>query len=156
MPLSLARQLANALGQRSETVVREIDAVMTAYVRDTPQAGGTVIPGTIGWNNVTGKPATFDPLSVATIDTTTHTITTEDVLLADDDTAGGAQTFTLPAASGVNYPIWVKKLGTTANVIIDGDDAETIDGAATLTLTTQYESVMICSDGNNWHVLATG
>jgi hypothetical protein len=38
-------------------------------------------------------------------------------------------------------------------VIIDGAGAETIDGGLTATLTTQFESLTIISDGSNWHIL---
>jgi hypothetical protein len=47
----------------------------------------------------------------------------------------------------------IKKMGSTALVIIDGNGTETIDGALTATLTTQYESIMLVSDGIEWHVI---
>jgi len=36
---------------------------------------------------------------------------------------------------------------------IDGNSSETIDGATTTTLNTQYEEVTLVCDGTNWHVL---
>jgi hypothetical protein len=57
------------------------------------------------------------------------------------------------AASAIKRRIDIKKLGGTANVIIDGNGAETIDGATTITLTMQYEAVTLVSDGSNWFIL---
>lgn len=66
-------------------------------------------------------------------------------------------TIDLPAASGrdgVTYNI--KKVSATGggrNVVIDGNGAETIDGATTFTLNAQHESVTIVSDGSNWWIV---
>lgn len=64
-----------------------------------------------------------------------------------------AHTVALPAAAtcpGREYAI--KRLGTNT-VTIDPNGAETIDGAATLDLTTQYQTARVVSDGANWHVV---
>ena len=64
-------------------------------------------------------------------------------------------TITLPAATdseGLTYNI--KKLDATAwEVIVDGDGAELVEGAATATLTVQYEAITIQCDGTGWWVL---
>ena len=81
-------------------------------------------------------------------------ISSNSFILADDDTAGGVVTITLPTAngnSGLEYK--VKKIGSTANVVIDGNESETIDGATTTTLTVQYESITIVCDGSNWWII---
>jgi hypothetical protein len=78
----------------------------------------------------------------------------DDVILVDDDTAGAAVTITLPAvATAAKRRRNIKKLGTTAEVIIDGNSTETIDGAQTATLYVQYESVALISDGTEWHII---
>jgi hypothetical protein len=57
----------------------------------------------------------------------------------------------LPQASTVQgKAIIIKRIGA-GNVIVDGYSAETIDGAATVTLTTAYESVRVHSNGTNWY-----
>ena len=68
----------------------------------------------------------------------------------------GAITINLPAAAGCSGRIYVvKKIsGAALNVTIDPNASETVDGAATRVLTTQYESVMIQSDGSNWFILS--
>jgi len=91
-------------------------------------------------------------LSVTTVTTTTATAAAWDAVMVDDDTAGSTVTITLPAGS-TDDQIVVKKLGTTANVIIDGDSAETIDGAATFTLTAQYASLSLIWNGTEWSII---
>jgi hypothetical protein len=84
--------------------------------------------------------------------TTTYTALAGDVLLCD--ATGGAFTVTLPAAAGVTgQSISVKKTDASANAVtVDGNGAETIDGAATLALATRYAAVTLWSDGSNWWV----
>ena len=92
-------------------------------------------------------------VGVITVVATTYTAADEHVILVDDDTAAATVTVTLPTAATANTIYHVKKLGTTANVIVDGDGSETIDGATTVTLTTQYESIMVVSNGSSWSVI---
>jgi len=114
--------------------------------------------GRVGVGTSTGD-STFEVngsvgYKVITITTTTYTAADEVVILVDDDTAGSAVTITLPAASGASNRVYtMKKLGTTANVTVDGNASETIDGATTKALTTQYEVVRIICDGSNWHII---
>lgn len=72
------------------------------------------------------------------------------------DATSGTVTITLLAAAtaGDGFSIAVKKVDSSANtVIIDGNSSETIDGATTLTLSTQYDVAIITCDGSNWHVI---
>jgi len=71
------------------------------------------------------------------------------------DATSGNITITLPAASTCAGRIYiVKKIDASGNsVTIDGDSAETIDGAATVSTTTQWVSFQIQSNGANWYKL---
>lgn len=92
--------------------------------------------------------------TIVTVILTTHTAASEDIILVDDDTAGGAVTVTLPLASsskGVLY--YIKKLGTTGTVTVDGNGSELIDGATTKALASQYSSVTIVGDGAAWWIM---
>jgi len=117
----------------------------------------SLIAGGVEAVNLSTTAATFSgalQTALTTVTGTTHTAASESTIICDDDTAGSAITVTLPAAStctGRTYSI--KKVGSTANVIIDGSGAETIDGATTATLTTQYESLTIQCDGTTWWVI---
>ena len=92
--------------------------------------------------------------SVVTVTGTTYEAVNEIYILVDDDTAGAAVTVNLlPAADYKGREKHVVKLGTTANVTVDGNDTETINGATTQTLTTQYATLHIVSDGTAWYIL---
>lgn len=94
-------------------------------------------------------------VDVETVTATSATLGIDDyIMLIDDDTAGSTVTITLPVAAPQTGRVYhIKKLGTTANVIIDGNASETIDGGLTATLTIQYESIQIVSDGSNWSII---
>ena len=69
-------------------------------------------------------------------------------------TSTGNQTVNLPTAIGIEGRMFVfYKVASTGTVTIDAFGSETIDGASTYTLTTQYETVTIISDGSNWLVI---
>lgn len=83
-----------------------------------------------------------------TLDATHHTVLV--------DASGAARTIALPAAATVSGREYVvKKTDASANaVIIDPAGAELIDGAATHSMTTQWESVQIQSNGTSWFIIA--
>lgn len=60
------------------------------------------------------------------------------------DATSASFTFTLPAATGTGYTLSFKKIDSSANTVtIDGNGSETIDGATTYVLSTQYQGVTI-------------
>jgi len=64
-----------------------------------------------------------------------------------------AVTINLPTAVGITgMKYQIKRLGT-ANVTIDGNSSETIDGLTTLILYNQNTSVTIVSDNSNWVII---
>jgi len=67
----------------------------------------------------------------------------------------GAITIDLPTAAILPGRIFVfKRMNSGANnVVIDPAATETIDGAATYTLSAQWASVMIISNGTNWFII---
>jgi hypothetical protein len=87
--------------------------------------------------------------------TASYTATATDYSIICNNT-GGAITISLPAAAGCAGRVYVVKKVSAAlnNVVIDPNGAETIDGAATRTLSVQYEGVHIQSDGTNWYVIS--
>jgi hypothetical protein len=86
--------------------------------------------------------------------TTPYNIAAKDYTILMDATAGN-KTVNLPAASShTNRILVIKKIDSSANTVtIDGNASETIEGATTKVLTTQYESVMIQCDGSNWFII---
>ena len=118
-----------------------------------PSTGIMTITATqVNHSNNVGFAGRLDA-NTTTVTGTTHTAADEHVILVDDDTAAAAVTVTLPTAATADTIYHIKKIGSTANVTVDGNGAETIDGATTAVLTTQYESITIISDGSAWWIL---
>lgn len=92
--------------------------------------------------------------TVAVASTATDTTLTATNHLVLVDASAAARTITLPPAADVPEREYrVKKMDATANTVtLDGDGGETIDGAATYVLTTQYEVVEVVSTGTAWVV----
>ena len=94
--------------------------------------------------------STYDPVPVKTTD---YIVTGLEGVILVNDGSGGA-TMTLPTAVGnEGMRILIKKIGDTANVVLDPVNGETIDGAGDVTLGTQYDFKEIVSDGSNWYII---
>jgi len=93
-------------------------------------------------------------LPAITTKTTTYTATSADHTILCDATSD-AFTVTLPAASSsTGIKLHIKKTDPSANTItIDGNGGETIDGAATQTLSTQWDHLTIHCDGTSWYII---
>lgn len=91
-------------------------------------------------------------LGVAT-KTGTYTAADEGTILCD--ASSGAFSINLPAAaSSANRIYSIKKIDSSVNIVtIDGDASETIDGALTLSLIGQYQSVTVTCNGSNWFII---
>lgn len=78
---------------------------------------------------------------------------TYQVVLVDD--SGATRTISLPACASAMFgrEYRIKKMSASNTTVIDPNGAETIDGAATLTLSTQYDSRdVICTSAGAWNV----
>jgi hypothetical protein len=91
--------------------------------------------------------------AIATVTATTALTDAHHTVLCD--ATSGAITINLPAASTATRRIYnVKKIDASANAVtIDGNGAETIDGAATKAIATQWQSFTVQSNGTAWFVL---
>ena len=75
--------------------------------------------------------------------------------------AGGNVTVTLPDCTDVNGDAYIGRVVTifkvdAANdVIIDGDGSQTINGATTVTMSSQYNYRTIFSNGTEWFVISS-
>jgi hypothetical protein len=92
-------------------------------------------------------------VDATTVTTTPYTVLSTDHTLIVDDAIGIMTIDLLAAASESGQRLQIKKIGNTANVIIDANGSETIDRGLTATLTTQYENLTIVSDGTEWWIL---
>lgn len=101
------------------------------------------------FDNIHTSGAVYDWNSIVV--TSDYTASASDFILAD--ASAGNITITLPAPVD-GAKVAVKKIDSSANtIIINPHGTETIDGSTSLTLSTQYESYYLCSDGNNWYIL---
>lgn len=86
-----------------------------------------------------------------------NVLTTQAGSVFEVDASSGSVNATLPlAADATNgFEITIKKTDSSANAVtIDGNGAETIDGATTQTLSNQYDSMILVCDGTEWHIKA--
>lgn len=77
---------------------------------------------------------------------------TADVVLAN--AASGPVTITLPdARDSGDRLVTIKRLNSGANAVtVATSFNQAIDGSSTFVLTTQYNSVTVVSDNQNWHI----
>lgn len=87
------------------------------------------------------------------ITTSQTALTTDSVIIAD--ATSGAITFTLrPAAEWENKIITIIRINGGINAVtIDGNASETINGAATMVLATQYEKASLISKNGAIYVI---
>lgn len=70
------------------------------------------------------------------------------------DPSGGTFTVTLPATHTAGTEFVIKNVTSSTNVItIDPADADTVDGAASITITSAYGVARVISDGTNWFTI---
>jgi hypothetical protein len=65
----------------------------------------------------------------------------------------GTFTVTLPTAVGIEGQYYIIKNSGTGVITIDGNGSETIDGTVNRTLSVQYESMTLVSNGVNWIIV---
>lgn len=80
--------------------------------------------------------------------------TDDDAMIVD--ASGGAVTITLPdRASNVGKVYTIKRVNATNNVVVSRAGSDTIDGATTKTLASQYAAITIIAGYGEWNVLST-
>ncbi len=101
---------------------------------------------------------TFDNVFIRAANFYARTVTGNTTATVEDDfimcnTNGGTITVTLMeiADGGVSHPLNIKRNGSNT-VVIDGGASETIDGAATYTISVDKRTVQLISDGTNWQI----
>lgn len=101
---------------------------------------------------------TQGPLTTAlSTKTTTYTITEKDSVILANATSAAFQ-ITLPTAVGITGRQYtIKRINSAANNVTVGTaSSQTIDGATTKTLGTQWAFVTVVSDGANWVIVSQG
>ncbi len=93
-------------------------------------------------------------VNTTTVNASTYDLLVTDFILNVTYTATGAVTsLTLPTAQTVaGRIIVVKNVGGANSITIDTEAAQTIDGAATAVLSSQYDAINLYCDGTNWFI----
>ncbi len=108
---------------------------------------GTAWRALSGWQLSNRRLLTENPASPLTVDAS------HDTVYKSNSTA---LTVNLPAIAGSQKGrvIWAKnKAGTTNNIVLTPNGADTIDGAASLTLTPGQSAMLLCSGSGDWLVM---
>ena len=97
-------------------------------------------------------------VSVTVVNASTYDLLATDFILSVTYTASGSVTsLTLPTAQVISGRlICIKDAGgnsATYPIIVDTQGSETIDGAATITINSNYGGVWLYCDGTNWFVV---
>lgn len=158
-----ANDLILRLQRAFETILYTLNAVSITDVRanrvehdllngsfyTSTDAGVTYVAHNDVWTPVSAQSG-----SVVTTAVSTYTLTRLNSTLLVDATAAAA-TVAVPAAADYTDRRWtVKKIDASANAVtLDATGADTIDGAGTYPLASQYDTVTITSNGTAWYVV---
>jgi fibronectin-binding autotransporter adhesin len=135
----------------------------TALTIDTSQgatvAGATVLSSTLAVTGVTTLSARLKTAgrasAISSAKTSNYTATSNDETIAGDSSSG-TFTFTLPAANAVSGQRlkFIKVDSSMTAITIARAGSDTIQGATSTKLATQYETVELISDGTaTWYIL---
>lgn len=85
--------------------------------------------------------------------TSNYTVRAEDAIINADSTAGTV-TITLTPSTIAGQTLFIKKIDSSGNnVVISRTGTDTIEGATSITLSSQYQSRTMVSDGNGkWYI----
>ncbi len=154
----------NVKGAADQVVVRSGGSTQFVFEPTALTAHNNVQPATnisrsLGsstrnWSQIYAAQGRFKSLRTAVATETAATVTmaraTDHTKLCDC-TSNNITVNLDQANPGIQYVI--KKIDSSANTVtIDANGSETIDGQLTVTLTAQYESVTLVSDGSNWFI----
>lgn len=123
--------------------------------------GGSLTVGTgtgtpTGTLTVSGNVAT-NVTTVSGAGVCNYTVTSTDSIVLVNNGCGAIININLPVVAGTTGRMYTfKQIDASGNSVkINGNGAETIDGAASQSLTAQYKYVTIISDGSAWYVVAS-
>lgn len=139
--LRLLRQWFGAIGGSSSGTTTIISQGLAMMPLDS-DGGGDV-------EFIPGPPGPAADIDLATTITATTVVTARSGTILVDTTAGNV-TVTLPA-NGLQYRI--KRITGGTNTLTIATASGNIDDAATMTLTIQYESVTLKSNGTNYWIV---
>jgi uncharacterized protein YjlB len=145
----------SVIGRSANTTGVPADIASSTDGHVLRQSGTTLGFGTVATAGIANGAVTESKISrsVLTISNTGTTITSADTSIVIMSAATLAASATLPAASTGRVLIFKRTDSSTNTCTINRAAAETIDGATSIALYYQYESVTLVCDGTNWHII---
>jgi hypothetical protein len=139
-----------AIGQGSNTVTLGNSSITKTFLRGNTMVNTTTDNG-VDELQVNGSIQGTGFNQAYTARTTTYTAANTDYFI---DCTSGSFTVNLFTAVGNTGRILIIKNSGTGTITVDPDGSQTIDGATTQTLSTQWSRVHIISDGANWKIIS--
>jgi hypothetical protein len=139
-----------AIGQGSNTVTLGNSSITKTFLRGNTMVNTTTDNG-VDELQVNGSISGIGFKQAYVTKTGAYTATNDDYVI---DCTSGTFTVTLPASSGRTGRILIIKNSGAGTITVDGNASETIDGATTYSLSVQYATVQIMSDGTNWKIIS--
>lgn len=101
-----------------------------------------------------GIPTWTDPTFATISKTSNYTVSSSDTVIFADATSGNV-TVTLPLASSMNgYRFYVKRIDGSANTCsVACTGADTVDGQSSISVSAQYTSLTVVSNGSAWYII---
>jgi hypothetical protein len=132
--------------------VDKLQVAGSIYSSTTLKGNDISIVGTGSIPTLTSTQFTTQSFSaLTTAKTANYTTAFNDYFI---DCTSGTFTVTLQAAASYQGRVLIIKNSGAGTITVDGNGAETIDGATTYSLSVQYATVQIMSDGTNWKIIA--
>jgi hypothetical protein len=139
-----------AIGQGSNTVTLGNSSITKTFLRGNTMVNTTTDNG-VDELQVNGSIQGTGFNQAYTARTTTYTAANTDYFI---DCTTGTFTVNLFTAVGNTGRILIIKNSGTGTITVDPNGSQTIDGATTQTLSTQWSRVHIISDGANWKIIS--
>lgn len=130
-----------------------LGTIATQAAASVAITGGTINGTAIGATTITGSSSVS--LANRTITATTSAAAADYVVLVNATSA--AVTYTLPAASSsTNRILVIQKIDSSTNTVtVSPNGSDTINGAASQAISTQYGAITVQSNGSTWTILQT-
>lgn len=155
--LSLGGAFIASSGSTGSGVEFYINNTGTKVGQFSPTSGNFIaqLGGTFTDNGAKIQTTSLSTANTAT-KTANYTILASDYTVKGNTTAG-AFNITLPTAVGKTGQTFViKQIGTANTLTVATTSSQTIDGATTYALATQYSFVIVQSNGANWDIIGKG
>jgi len=145
-------QVSGSINVSAKATVQNLSVTSNATIGATINANDIFIVGSGSIPTLTATQFITQSFSAqTTAKTTTYTTAFNDYFI---DCTSGTFTVNLQAAASYQGRVLIIKNSGAGTITVDGNAAETIDGAATYSLSATNATVQIISNGTNWKIIS--